>query len=108
MAPLVQLPFLQTANFSKIRSVCLDMAADCLPPELKLEAENTMAKTELLYPQNWGAINFTQNEYSGPRTIEKIKSWGQFRSYQLNNTANLAHLAHFLGKWTGLAVLSSW
>jgi hypothetical protein len=76
MAPLVQLPFLQTANFSKIRSVCLDMAADCLPPELKLEAENTMAKTELLYPQNWGAINFTQNEYSGPRTIEKNKILG--------------------------------
>ena len=28
--------------------------------------------------------------------------------YQLNSTANLAYLAHFLGKWARLAVLFSW
>jgi hypothetical protein len=31
----------------------------------------------------------------------KLKFWGPFWSYQLNRTANLAH---FLGKWSGLAV----
>ena len=43
--------------------------------------------------------------------IEKIKILGGrfwFWSYQLNSTANLAHLAHFLGKWAELAVLFSW
>ena len=39
---------------------------------------------------------------------KKSKSWGSFWSYQLNSTANLAHLAHFLGKWAGLAALFSW
>ena len=39
--------------------------------------------------------------------IEKIKILGAFLSYQLNCTANSAHLAHFCGKWAGLAVLSS-
>ena len=29
-------------------------------------------------------------------------------SNQLNSIANLAHLAHFLGKWAELAVLFSW
>ena len=29
---------------------------------------------------------------------KKSKSWGLFWSYQLNSTANLAHLAHFPGK----------
>jgi hypothetical protein len=40
--------------------------------------------------------------------IEKINILGAFWSYQLNSTTNLAHLAHFLGKWAGLAVLFSW
>ena len=43
-----------------------------------------------------------------PWPLKKSKSWGPFWSYQLNSTANLAHLAHFLGKWAGLAVLFSW
>ena len=43
-----------------------------------------------------------------PWQLKKSKSWGPFWSYQLNSTANLAHLAHFLGKWAGLAVLFSW
>ena len=33
---------------------------------------------------------------------KKSKSWGPFWSYQLNSTANSAHLAHFWGKWAGL------
>ena len=40
-----------------------------------------------------------------PWQLKKSKSWGPFWSYQLNSTGNLAHLAHFLGKWAGLAVL---
>ena len=41
-----------------------------------------------------------------PWQLKKSKSWGPFWSSQLNSTANSAHLAHFCGKWTGLAVLS--
>ena len=29
-------------------------------------------------------------------------------TFQLNSTANLANLAHFLSKWAGLTVLFSW
>jgi hypothetical protein len=43
-----------------------------------------------------------------PENLKKIKSWGLFWSHQVNSTANLAYLAHFLGKWAGLVVLSSW
>jgi hypothetical protein len=39
---------------------------------------------------------------------KKSKSWDSFWSYQLNSTADSAQLAHFHGKWSGLAVLSSW
>jgi hypothetical protein len=31
-----------------------------------------------------------------PMAINKSKSWGPFWSYQLNSTANSAHLAQFL------------
>ena len=40
--------------------------------------------------------------------IEKIKILGAVLSYQVNSTANSAHLAHLLGKWAGLALLFSW
>ena len=40
--------------------------------------------------------------------IEEIKILGAVLSYQLNSSANLAHLAHFICKWAGLAVLFSW
>ena len=41
--------------------------------------------------------------------IEKIKILGAvLDTYKLNSTANLAHVAHFLGKWAGFAVLFSW
>ena len=33
---------------------------------------------------------------------------GPFWSYQLNNTANLAHFAQFSGKWAKLVVLFTW
>ena len=35
---------------------------------------------------------------------KKSKSWGPLWSYQLNSTANLAHLAHSLMGWIGSAV----
>ena len=31
--------------------------------------------------------------------LKKLKSWGSFWSYQLNSTANLAHLQRNGGKW---------
>ena len=43
-----------------------------------------------------------------PGQLKKLKSWGPFWSYQLNSTANSAHFARFLGKWSKLAVLFSW
>ena len=36
----------------------------------------TVIKTETLLPQNVG--DFTKNEYSAPRTIEKINPGGRF------------------------------
>ena len=38
----------------------------------------------------------------------KLYFWGPLWSYQLNSTANSDHLAHFRGKWAGLAVMFSW
>ena len=43
-----------------------------------------------------------------PWQLKKSKSWVPFWSYQLNSTANSAHLAHFWVKWAVLAMLSSW
>ena len=39
---------------------------------------------------------------------KKSKSWGPFWSYQLNSTANSAHLPRKWAKWAELAVLFSW
>jgi hypothetical protein len=38
--------------------------------------------------------------------LDKSKSWGQSWRYNLNSTANPAHLVHFSGKmgWIGTAV----
>jgi hypothetical protein len=41
-----------------------------------------------------------------PGQLKKLKSWGRFRSYQLNSTANLAHLPRNQAKWAELAVMS--
>ena len=43
-----------------------------------------------------------------PWQLKISKSWGPFWSYQLYSTANVAYLAHFLGKWERLAILFSW
>ena len=43
-----------------------------------------------------------------PQPLKTIKILGVFWSYQLNNTANSAHLAHFHGELAELAVLFSW
>jgi hypothetical protein len=43
-----------------------------------------------------------------PGQLKKLKSWGPFWSYQLNSTANLAHLPRNRAKWAELAVLFSW
>ena len=43
-----------------------------------------------------------------PWQLKKSKSWGPFWSYQLNSTANFAHLPRNQTKWAELAVLLSW
>ena len=43
-----------------------------------------------------------------PGQLKKLKSWGLFWRYQLNNTANLAHLPRNRAKWAELVVLFSW
>jgi hypothetical protein len=43
-----------------------------------------------------------------PGQLKQNKSWGPFWSFQLNSKANLANVAHYVGKWVGLTVLSSW
>ena len=40
-----------------------------------------------------------------PGQLKKLNSWGPFWSYQLNSTANLAHLPRNGAKWAELAVL---
>ena len=40
--------------------------------------------------------------------LKKSKSWGPFWSYQLNSSANPAHLPQKRAKWAELAVLFSW
>ena len=40
--------------------------------------------------------------------LKESKSWGPFWSYQLNSTANPAHLPQKWAKWAELAVLFSW
>jgi hypothetical protein len=43
-----------------------------------------------------------------PGQLKKSKSWGPFGSYQLNSTANFAHLPRNRAKWSELAVLFCW
>ena len=51
---------------------------------------------------------FRSNELSATMEIEKIKILGAFWSYQLDSSANLAHLPQKWAKWAELAVLFSW
>ena len=50
------------------------------PVDADVRTLDTVAKTELLYPKNWGAkeaMDSTLNEYLAPRAIEKkLKFWG--------------------------------
>ena len=44
-----------------------------------LSVDFTLARTEIIYPKNVGtlvAMNFTQDKYSAPRAIEKMKILG--------------------------------
>jgi hypothetical protein len=43
-----------------------------------------------------------------PGQLKKLKSWWPFWSYQLNSTANLAHLPRNRAKSAESAVLFSW
>ena len=68
-----------------------------------------MAKTKIIYPKTVGAyvaMDFTKND-----NLKKSKFWEPFLSYQLNSTANPAHLPQNwakLAKSAKLAVLFSW
>ena len=56
----------------------------------------------------YGAWMSAKMKVSHPQQLKKSKSWGPFWSYQLNSSANSAHLVHVRGKQAGLEVLSSW
>ena len=58
----------------------------------------------------WVSMDFTEDKYSAPRTNEKMKrkSWEPFWSYQLNSTANPAHLPYNWARLAKLAVQFSW
>jgi hypothetical protein len=43
-----------------------------------------------------------------PEQLKKLKSWEPFWSYQLNSTANPAHLSQNWANWAKSAVLFSW
>ena len=56
----------------------------------------TLAKTKIIYPKNVGAsvaMNFTQDKYSAPMAIEKIKILGAV--LELPAKHHLANLAQF-------------
>ena len=65
-----------------------------------------VAINELLCMENAGAE--IANKGLGPMAIEKSKSWEPFWSYQLNSTANPAHLPQNWTKLAKSAVLFSW
>jgi hypothetical protein len=50
-------------------------------------------------------MELNSNEQLAPMAIEKFKILGAVLSYQLHNTANLAHLHK---RWAKLAVLFTW
>ena len=62
----------------------------------------TLTKTEIIYPKNvdaQGAMDFTQDKYSAPRTIEKMKILGAV----LELPAKHGHHAHLPQNWAKLA-----
>ena len=52
-------------------------------------------------------MDLTKNQHSVSITIEKRKILGAVLELPTNSTAILANFALFLGKWAGLAVMSS-
>ena len=56
----------------------------------------------------WGAWVAMEMNIRHPGQLKKIKSWGTFWSYQLESSANLAHLPQKWAKWAELAVQFSW
>ena len=81
---------------------------------------DTLAETEIIYPKMWGnKLQWISHKINirRPGQLKKTKTWEPFWSYQLNSTANPAHLpqnwakfAKFakLAKLAKLAVLLSW
>ena len=57
-----------------------------------------------MWGHRWRWISHKMN-IRYPGQLKKWKSWGPFWSYQLNSTANPAHLPQEWAKWTKLAVL---
>ena len=65
---------------------------------------HTLAKTEIIYPKKCEGIssNTFYIRYLNirhPGQLTKWKSWEPFWSYQLNSTANPAHLPHIWAKF---------
>ena len=57
-----------------------------------------MAKSEIIYPKNVGALaamNFTQDKYSAPMAIEKIKILGALLELPAKQHCHLANMAKF-------------
>ena len=52
------------------------------------------------------AMDFIQNEGLAPMAVKKSKFWEPFWSYQLNSTANLAHLPRNPAEWAELAKIA--
>ena len=77
------------------------MANETHVDSFMVHVQYTVATDELLCLKNAAtqiSMFFTSNELLAPMAIEKkSKFWEPIWSYQLNSTANLAHLAHFLG-----------
>ena len=65
----------------------------------------------LTFGGDQAATIFSYNEGLAPMAIENFGAILELPAspcYQLNCTANSAHMANFCGKWAGLAVLFSW
>jgi hypothetical protein len=74
------------------------------------QQRNTVAINELLYLINAPRYQcFSQQmNIRQPLQLKKSKPWGQFWGYQLDSSANRAHLPQKWAKWAELAVLFSW
>ena len=114
MTITMQLPVAQFSIEQTIAALC--MTKHCAPANMlslctchKRTLPITLPRNELLC-QLFGGLRYQWISYKmkvwHPWQLKKSKSWGLFRSYQLNSTANLAHLPRKLCKmgWIGSAV----